>query len=119
MAQRGSNKELSVRQEDYVARLFDGKRSRSSGAAAHDAGDVRCKQLLIECKMTMSPTTPKFITQMEKIAEEAWEEGKDPVLALRYYSPHSVIAGPDGWIDVTVMLATDHAAREEVYGNQV
>lgn len=125
MARRGSVKYLSVRQEDYIARLFNGRRSKSSGAAEHDAGDVRCVHLLIECKMTGNPgatvskPVPRFVQDFEKIAREAWEESKDPMLALRYYSPDSVLAGADGWIDLTLRLATDDAEREADYGTRL
>lgn len=119
MAMKGSAKYQSVVQEDAIAKLFDGKRSKSSGAAEHDAGDVRCKYLLIECKVRMSAIVtkplPQFIQQLEKVAEEAWESGKSPMLALRYYSPTSKLSGPDGWVDVTVRTAADDADREKSY----
>lgn len=120
MATKGSSKELSIRHEEHIAKLFDGKRSPSSGAAETDAGDVRCKHLLIECKMTGSPGNmvskplPKFVQEFEKIAQEAWAEGKDPVLALRYYFPDSILAGPDGWIDLGLMLASDLSWLEDI-----
>lgn len=116
---RLSKKGLANAHEEYIAKLFSGKRSRSSGAAAHDAGDVRTSTHLIECKMTGNPgaavskPVPTVVRQLEKIAKEAWEEGKTPMLALRYYSPHSVLANANGWIDVTLMLATDMAAQHE------
>src|SRR5665213_953037 len=120
MASKVSAKYLSVQQEDYVAKMFDGRRSKSSGAAEHDAGDVRCQHLLIECKVRMPQANvvkplPRFVQQLETIAEEAWESGKDPMLALRYYSPHSLLGNADGWVDVVVMLAADAASREEQY----
>jgi hypothetical protein len=98
-----------------------GKRSPSSGAADTDQGDVRADRLLIECKMTGGPNViltkplPTFIQQLEKVAEEAYQEGRDPMLALRYYQPESILAGADGWIDVGVMLITDLAEREAEY----
>ena len=117
MAAKGTAKRFSVEQEDAMAKLFDGKRSRSSGAAEHDAGDVRCELLLIECKVRMpvSKPMPKFVQQLETIAKEAWESGKDPMLALRYYFPTSPLAGPDGWVDIVVMPADQAADREERY----
>lgn len=111
MAKRGSTKDDSVRHEDHLAALFNGKRSRSSGAAVHDAGDVRTEYLLIECKMTRG-RKPKFVTEFEKVAKEAWEEGKDPMLALRYYDPDSLLADSEGWIDLTLMRASDMADTE-------
>lgn len=121
MARRGSTKALSVKHEDYIAKIFDGVRSKSSGAAEHDAGDVRSDTLLIECKMTGSPGVivtkplPVFVRELEVVAKQAWEESKDPMLALRYYCPTSVLSGKDGWIDLTVRLAADDADREIAY----
>src|SRR5437660_10388766 len=98
MARRGSTKALSVEHEERIARAYKGKRSASSGAAAHDQGDVRCPLLLIECKMKGSPATPlkrkpTLIKEFEKIAKEAWSEGREPAIALRYYDPDSILSG--------------------------
>jgi hypothetical protein len=121
MAARGTAKRYSIEQEDYVARIYDGRRSRTSGAAEHDAGDVLCEALLIECKVRMpaqvTKPLPKFIQQLEKIAEEAFESGKDPMLALRYYAPNSILADRDGWVDVSVRRMCDDADREATYIN--
>jgi hypothetical protein len=121
MARQGTAKFYSVQQEDYMAKLFDGKRSASSGAAEHDAGDVRCEYLLIECKVKMPKPTavsqpkPQFIRQLETVAKEAYETGKDPALALRFFDSSSPLAGPDGWIDVVVVPANVLVDREEEY----
>lgn len=118
MASRGSNKELSVRQEDFIAKLFDGRRSKTSGAAPTDPGDVRCDRLLIECKM-QTPTSqakpPAWLKQFEKIAQEAWEHSLEPMMAFRWYVPDSPLAGPDGWVDLTVRMAVDDSVREASY----
>ncbi len=106
MAQRGSKKRLSVDQEDHISRLFNGKRSKSSGASATDKGDVRADHLLIECKMTTG-RKPTLVTQFEKISQEAYEEGLTPMMALRFYDPASHIADKNGWIDLSVMLVGD------------
>jgi hypothetical protein len=115
MARRGSIKELSVRQEDHIADLFDGRRSPSSGAADTAYADVNCKRLAIECKMTMSKSKPKLLKDFEKVAREAWEHDKEPMVALRYYDPDSILASRDGWIDLTVRLASSDAERERNY----
>lgn len=109
MASRGSNKYLSVQHEEHIASLFKGDRSPSSGAAEGDSGDVRRPSFLIECKCTRT-ATPKWVADFEKIAREAWETGATPMLALRYYKPYNVLAGHNGWIDFTIMLASDQAA---------
>lgn len=117
MARRGSVKYLSIQQENYLAALYGGKRSASSGAADNDAGDVRTSHSLIECKMTGNPgkepkALPIFVQDFVKIADEAWSEGREPALALRYYQPQSVLANSEGWIDLTVRLTADDADRE-------
>lgn len=119
MAARGSTKWHSVKQEEFIASLYDGVRSASSGAAEHDSGDVRCEHVLIECKVrvpTVKPKPlPKFVQDLEKVAQEAYESGKTPVLSLRYHAPSSILANPDGWVDLSVRLACDDAEREIAY----
>lgn len=115
MARRGSSKDLSVRHEDHIASVYDGVRSKSSGAADNDAGDVRCEDTLFECKVTGGPTRPSklpvFVQQMEKIAEEAYEESRHPALALRFYEPDSILANREGWIDLVVRRVDDDLCR--------
>lgn len=115
MARRGSTKALSVEQEDFIAATYDGRRSRSSGAADNDAGDVRSADTLFECKMSGSPAhpvkLPTLIRQFEKIAIEAYEEGKEPALALRYYAPDSILANRQGYIDLMMRRVEEDAER--------
>lgn len=120
MAKRGSVKALSVEQEEHIARLYGGRRSASSGAADNDSGDVRASDHLFECKLTGGPGRPAkstLLKQFEKVAQEAYAEGKDPVVALRFYSPDSPLANPKGWVDLVVRLAEEdayHRAATEV-----
>jgi hypothetical protein len=111
VAKKGTTKALSVEQEDFIARHYRGKRSASSGAADNDQGDVRCPTQLIECKMTGAPgKTPKkakLVREFEKIADEAWSEGRTPMMALRYFDPDSTLASRDGWVDLAVRLVRD------------
>lgn len=117
MAPRGSKKALSVEHENFVAKKYSGKRSNSSGAAAHDQGDVRVynHDILIECKGQFGertgskPVRSTLIRQMEKIADEAWSEGKDPAVALRFYLPESPLANNEGYVDFIVRLLADDA----------
>lgn len=105
MATRGSSKALSVEQEDYIAKKYGGSRSRSSGAADNDAGDVRTDDYLIECKVTGRPGKPAkaaLLSIFDKIAEEAYSEGREPLVALRYFAPESPLANPQGWVDLVV-----------------
>lgn len=114
MAARGTSKRRSVDHEDHIAALYGGVRSASSGGADNDQGDVRTPEFLIECKMTGGPgedprPLPVFIQHLEKITEEAYSEGREPVLALRYFAPDSILATWDGWVDVVVRRAADAA----------
>jgi hypothetical protein len=116
MATRGSSKALSVEQEDFIATLYGGKRSASSGAADTDQGDVRTPSDLIECKVKGSygkPTRAALVTTFEKIAEEAYTEGREPVLALRFYMPDSMLADSKGWVDLSVRRTADDAVNAE------
>lgn len=119
MSKRGTTKALSIKHEDSVARAYGGVRSPSSGAAITDAGDVRVEDqdTLFECKYTGSPEKPArstLVTRMEKIADEAWAESKEPALALRFYMPESPLAGPEGWVDLSVRLLNDDAVRSRL-----
>lgn len=107
MAHRGSVKRMSVDHEEFIARSYNGKRSPSSGGAAHDNGDIRCPTALIECKVTRKEIKPKIIKDFEKITEEAYAEGREPALALRYFEPNSILANSDGWIDLIVRRVAD------------
>lgn len=126
MAKRGSIKRLSVDHEDHVAREYQGVRSASSGGADNDNGDVRSKNDLIECKYTGQPgktckrhgvvdcpdcNRTTLLRQFEKVAEEAYMEGRSPVVALRIYCPDSILANPKGWVDLSVRLLGDDASR--------
>ncbi len=116
MASRGTVKQVSVEHEDFIASVYNGTRSPSSGGASHDQGDVRTASTLIECKAKGSPrfpptTTPTLLQQFEKVAREAWSEGREPAVALRFYDPSSPLANLDGWIDLIVRRVADDAAR--------
>lgn len=120
MAKRGSKKALSVEHEKFVAKAYGGRRSPSSGAADHDQGDVRAAAdgTLLECKYKGSPaeplkSKPSLLTIMEKVADEAWAEGKEPAVALRYFWPDSPLANRDGWVDLTVRITNDDAVRSD------
>lgn len=116
MAKRGSTKQSSIDHEEYIAGIYRGRRSPSSGAADNDNGDVRSENYLIECKTTGRPgypvkSLPVFVQTLEKIADEAWAEGRFPVLAMRFYNPDSPLA-VQGWVDVSIMISDEHATLE-------
>lgn len=114
MARRGSTKWFSERQEERVAKVYGGERSPSSGAAVTDAGDVRMRENnnLCECKHAGTFEKPaKSISlrlkDLEKIADEAWAEGMEPMMVLTMYAPDSILADKDGEVSVSVRLMLD------------
>lgn len=112
MAKRGTVKYDSIQHEEFVAKLYEGKRSPSSGAAVSDGGDVRSQEDLFECKQTGNADKPAKsisikLNVLEKIADEAWSEGREPAIALRIYNPDSDLADDDGNIDLVARLIWD------------
>lgn len=116
MARRGTSKRFSVEQEDFIASLYRGTRSPSSGAAESDAGDVRSERYLIECKVSGEPGKVKrkstILQHLEAIWEEAVAEGREPVLCVREFQPDSPLANRDGWVDLSIVPSDDHARME-------
>ena len=98
--------------ERYIARLYEGVRVSGSGNGSREKGDVRVESSkeLIECKYTSSTKKATIVKRVEKVAREAYEEGLDPVLALRYFDPDSPVAR-NGFVDLIVRLAHDDVRR--------
>lgn len=121
MAPKGSKKDLSVEHEAWIAHKYGGKRSKSSGASDTEKGDVRLEteSTLIECKgkfgerTGQKPVRSNLVKQMEKIADEAYAESKEPAIALRFWMPESPLA-IGGYVDFTVRLTRDDAERRPV-----
>lgn len=114
MAKPGTRKWFSLRQEKKVAKLYGGTVSPSSGAAITDSGDVYIPNHgnLCECKHAGTFEKPaKSISlkleDLEKIADEAWERGLEPMMVLSMYAPDSVLADKDGEVNVSVRLMRD------------
>lgn len=122
MARRGSIKRLSVTQEDLVASIYGGTRSPSSGAAAHDGGDIRLAVHLAECKLTGGPGNPverlpRFVQDLEKVTDEAAVEGKDAFLIQSFYAPQSNLSNHTGWVHLAVrQMDLDVIDHLEQYG---
>lgn len=119
MAKRGTKKELSVRHEQDIADVYDGKRSASSGGAVTDEGDVRVlsDNTLFECKGQFgtrtgsAPVRSTLLRQFEKVSDEAYAIGKTPAMALRFYAPESFLSDQEGWVDLTVRMLEDDIQR--------
>mgnify|MGYP006893270111 CR=1 FL=1 len=106
-------KKLSTEHEQHVASFLGGRRSRSSGASDTDKGDVITDDQMIECKgkfgkrIGEKEVRSTLVKQMEKAADEAWANGKDPAIALRFFMPDSVLADNSGYVDLFVTRLSD------------
>jgi hypothetical protein len=114
VARRGTVKRESVEHEEYIARHYNGTRTKSSGAVAGDEGDVRTPNSLIECKTTGSPSKPLkkkpvLLDRMEKINDEAQMDARHPLVCQRYYWPESPLANRDGYVDLVIKRLVDDA----------
>ena len=78
-----SNKELSVIQENHVADVLEGRRTKASGGAKHDPGDVVSVYYLTECKVTRNGSISVSKYTWDKIRNET-HSGRDPLMALRF-----------------------------------
>lgn len=101
-----------MRQEARVAKIYGGSVSPSSGAAITDNGDVRTVTDLIECKHTGTFLSPRLsislkLDDFEKIRDEAFTEGRMPVMCLSIYCPDSPMANAEGCVDLTVRPTLD------------
>lgn len=75
----------STKQEDGIAKKFDGKRQKNSGATMFDKGDVTLDSVLIEAKTKVSPSSSISVKKewLEKNEKEALFIGK-PYNALAF-----------------------------------
>lgn len=117
MATSGGNKDRSLCHEDLIASLYGGLRTSNSGADVTDPGDVRVKngqiregQFLFECKTTGYPGKPAnntILKQFLKVADEAYQEGRQPAMSLQYFCPDTPLADSNGYVTFTLRLSTD------------
>ena len=74
--------------ENYIARMYKGKRSPSSGASWVDRGDVRFEietyNYTAECKTTEKKSFSIKKETWNKIVEEAQEQGRRPCMFIRF-----------------------------------
>lgn len=88
-----TNKELSVEQENYIAKAYGGRRSPSSGAQDADRGDVRYEIDILdvnfrftgECKATRASSFSLKKETWNKIQQEADEQGRAACMFIRFY----------------------------------
>lgn len=115
MARRKSTRSFAREHEEWIAKQYGGTVSPSSGASVVDPADVRTEEELFECKATGYKSPAKSISVkvdvVEKIADEAYSEGKTPALPLRIYNPDSLLADSKGYVDLICRLVRDDVHR--------
>lgn len=77
-----TRKEMSLRSEKAAALRFGGRRQIASGALAHSKGDIRTAEYLIEDKITAARSYSITRKVWDKIAVEALNVGKTPLLRV-------------------------------------
>jgi hypothetical protein len=81
--------ELARRHETYIAKMYNGRRSASSGASWADRGDVRFEisenfDFTAECKATEKKSYSVKLETWNKIIEEAQEQNRRPTMFIRF-----------------------------------
>jgi Holliday junction resolvase len=74
--------------ENYIAKMYNGRRSPSSGASWADRGDVRFDisdfHFTAECKTTGKKSFSIKKETWDKIVEEAQEQNRRPCMFIRF-----------------------------------
>ena len=91
--ERKPTRYYSSKQEKAVAKKFDGKQTKNSGATLFDKGDVTLDKWLIECKTKTSISESISIKKewLEKNNKEAIFEGKDYSALAFNFGPNEKI----------------------------
>lgn len=118
MAKAGTQKQWSIDQENSVARWLGGTRTKNSGATDRQKGDVASEDYLVECKFAGSPVKPARSISLKledyhKIRDEAAQEGRVPLMHVRFIAHDSPWADDNGFVDAYVVPAQHlHALLE-------
>lgn len=79
-----NHKDKSDKHEKRIAKKLKGQVQRGSGAVRHRRGDVKLKELLVECKRTDQVGISIKRQWIEKITMEAVSTGKTPAISLEF-----------------------------------
>lgn len=128
MASRGTGKWFSIQAETRLARAYGAVRSPSSGASVVSKGDATqskgtrlvLQDQMFESKHRGSFTKPAKSTSItleifEKLANESYQENREPVQHISLYAPSSLLADCDGYVDFVVRLMSDDVRRENLF----
>jgi hypothetical protein len=109
MAAVKSTTGMGKEHEEHIVELLswdNARRSRSSGASAHDPIDVTSDSLVVECEATENKSYSLKKSFWDEIMRKQ-HSGKLPALAIRFRDPH----GPND--DLMIMKAADIASLLE------
>lgn len=87
---RWKNK-LSKEQENRVAKVFKGDRTPASGAKWYCKGDVKCRDFLIEAKLTKQGQFKFTIGIWNKIRKEAITLSKTPLVCVELRGKGAIV----------------------------
>jgi hypothetical protein len=89
MAKAKSTTGMGKEHEEFVTEMFEwdnARRSRSSGASAHDPVDVTTDSMVIECEATEAKSYSLKLSFWEEVKQKQ-HSGKQPGLAIRFRDP--------------------------------
>lgn len=126
MAKRASSKWFSRLAENRCARAYNADVDPSSGAGVKTKGDSKqrvgtrragLRDQLFESKHRgtyekSARSGTVNLAVLEKLADAAWAENREPVLHLSILDPHSPLSNEEGCVDVVVRLMEDDVRRE-------
>lgn len=126
MAKRGSPQWFGEEAEARCANAYGAVVDPASGAAIITKGDSKqrlgtrrhLRDQLFESKHRGSVEKPARgirldLDWLEKLADAAWAENREPVLHLSIYAPNSPLSDwQSGCVDLTVRLLKDDVSRE-------
>jgi Holliday junction resolvase len=97
---KSEGQKLSQRQEKDIASKSGGRRTPQSGAGWAIKNDVRCEELLIECKTTVGDKqiTIKAV-DLEGVVSNALKTGRQGILTFRLHGRDYVVEEWDDWFD--------------------
>ena len=98
MRSRSSRKREILQHEQSIAGRLGGHAQPNSGALDHRKGDVELDTLLLDSKETHTSALVLSLRDINKIAREAAEVGKDPGLVITLWQAPSTT--PKEWVAV-------------------
>lgn len=78
-----NNVQKAKEHEEFIAKLYGGRRSKSSGASFHDPIDVTTDSMVIECEYTENKSYSLKKSFWKEVVNKT-HSSKQPALAIRF-----------------------------------